>query len=81
MPCSRILHPVEDSDASVAAHLRLGQCYRNLQRIDDAVEAFAAASEIATAVGDVVGILARRIGEARVAIMRGNLPRAETHSR
>lgn len=71
------LHPVEDSDASIAAHLRLGQCYRNLHRIDDAVEAFTAASEIATAVGDMVGILRARIGEGRIAILRGNLPQAE----
>lgn len=72
------VHPVEDSDASIAAQLRLGQCYRNLNRIDDAMFAFEAASEIANAVGDIVGILRARIGEARVAIMRGNLPRAQT---
>ena len=71
------LHPVEDSDASIAAHLRLGSCYRSLHRIDDAVEAFASASEIANAVGDIVGILRARIGEARIATLRGNLPQAE----
>jgi tetratricopeptide (TPR) repeat protein len=72
------LHPVEDSDASIAAHLRLGSCYRNLHRIDDAVEAFASASEIANAVGDFVGILRARIGEAKIATVRGNLPEAAT---
>ncbi|MEX2152397.1 MAG: hypothetical protein WD825_03610 [Gemmatimonadaceae bacterium] len=71
------LHPVEDSDASIAAHLRLGQCYRNLNRIDDATDAFESASDIATAVGDMVGVLRARIGEARIAIIRGNLPKAE----
>src|SRR5688500_9291813 len=71
------LHPVEDSDASIAAHLRLGQCYRHLNRVDDAANAFSSASEIATAVGDIVGILRARIGEGRIAILRGNLPRAE----
>jgi tetratricopeptide (TPR) repeat protein len=71
------LHPVEDSDASIAAHLRLGQCYRNLLRIDAAVAAFASASEIASAVGDLVGVLRARIGEGRIAILRGNLPQAE----
>lgn len=71
------LHPVEDSDASIAAHLRLGQCYRNLNLIDDAVAAFASASEIAGTVGDVVGVLRARIGEGRIAILRGNLPQAE----
>lgn len=71
------LHPVLDSDASIAAHLRLGQCYRNLNLIDDAAEAFTSASEIATAVGDMVGILRARIGEGRIAMLRGNLPKAE----
>jgi tetratricopeptide (TPR) repeat protein len=71
------LHPVEDSDASIAAHLRLGQCYRNLNLVDDAAEAFASASEIASAVGDMVGVLRARVGEGRVAILRGNIPRAE----
>jgi tetratricopeptide (TPR) repeat protein len=72
------LHPIEDSDASVAAHLRLGQCYRYVQRIPEAVQAFASASEIATAVGDMIGVLRARVGEARIAILRGNLPQAET---
>ena len=70
------LHPVEDSDASIAAHLRLGSCYRSLNLIDDAVESFASASEIANAVGDIVGILRARIGEAKIATLRGNLPEA-----
>jgi tetratricopeptide (TPR) repeat protein len=72
------LHPVEDSDASIAAHLRLGSCYRNLNLIDDAVDAFASASDIANAVGDIVGILRARIGEAKIATLRGNLPEAAT---
>jgi tetratricopeptide (TPR) repeat protein len=70
------LHPVEDSDASIAAHLRLGSCYRNLNLIDDAIDAFASASEIANAVGDIVGTLRARIGEAKIAMLRGNLPEA-----
>lgn len=70
------LHPVEDSDASIAAHLRLGACYRSLSRMDDAVNAYASASEVANAVGDIVGILRARIGEARIDTLRGNLPRA-----
>jgi tetratricopeptide (TPR) repeat protein len=71
------LHPVDDSDAAIAAHLRLGSCYRNLNLADDATDAFANASEIATAAGDMVGVLRARIGDANVAIMRGNLPKAE----
>jgi tetratricopeptide (TPR) repeat protein len=71
------LHPAEDSDASIAAHLRLGSCYRNLNLIADAATAYTGASEIATAAGDMVGILRARIGEGQIALVRGNLPRAE----
>ena len=71
------LHPVADGDASVAAHLRLGQCYRHLHMLEDASAAFTAASEIASEIGDCVGVLRARVGEARIAIVRGNLPHAE----
>ena len=71
------LHPVADSDASVAAHLRLGQCFRSLNRVDEAAAAFMAAAEVATVVGDLVGVLRARIGEGKLAILRGNLPHAE----
>lgn len=71
------LHPVEDSDASIAAHLRLGQCYRNLHNVDDALEAFGAAASIGASTGDLVGVLRARIGEATIAVVRGNIPLAE----
>lgn len=70
------LHPVEDSDASIAAHFRLGHCYRSLHLIDEATEAFASASQIATAVGDMVSVLLARVNEAHIAVLRGNLPHA-----
>lgn len=70
-------HPIEDSDASIAAHLRLGQCFRVLNEIDKSAKAYECAHEIATAVGDIVGILRARIGEGRIAMYRGNLPHAE----
>jgi tetratricopeptide (TPR) repeat protein len=70
------LHPMEDSDASIAAHLRLGQCYRHLNRIDDATDAFETAATVATVAGDMVGVLRARIGEAQIARTHGNLPRA-----
>jgi tetratricopeptide (TPR) repeat protein len=71
------LHPVQDSDSSVAAYLRLGQCYRHLSEALPASDAFRMASEIATAANDMVGTLRARIGEAQVAIIRGNMPIAE----
>jgi tetratricopeptide (TPR) repeat protein len=71
------LHPIEDSDASIAAHLRLGQCFKNLNFLDDSAAAFASASDIANQVGDIVGVLRAHVGEARLAVIRGNLPKAE----
>jgi tetratricopeptide (TPR) repeat protein len=71
------LHPLEDGDASIAAHLRLGQCYRNMNQLDDAAEAFASASSIADGAGDMVGVLRAQVGHGIVALLRGNLPGAE----
>jgi tetratricopeptide (TPR) repeat protein len=71
------LHPFEDADASIAAHMRLGYCYRALQLLDDASEAFAAASEIATEKGDMVNVLLALVNEGHNDVLRGNLPRAE----
>jgi tetratricopeptide (TPR) repeat protein len=72
------LHPAADSDATIAAHLRLGHCYRNLHLLHDAAAAFQLAAEVAQGVGDLVGVLSARVGEGRLAIMRGNLPQAES---
>ena len=71
------LHPVSDGDASVAAHLRLGSCYRSEGMFEEASDAFESASVIASVTGDMVGILRARIGEATLAVQRGNMPRAE----
>lgn len=72
------LHPVEDGDASVAAHIRLGHCFRNLGQLEEAISAFVEASEVAHAVGDIVGMLRARIGEGIATMLKGNLPRAQT---
>lgn len=72
------LHPLEDTDASIAAHLRLGSCYRNLHQLENALATYASASKIATAAGDMVGILRARVGEAHVFVLRGDLPYAQT---
>jgi len=71
------LHPMEDTDASIAAHLRLGSCYRSMDLLDEASAAYATASEIATAAGDMLGILRARVGEAAILGRRGNYPRAQ----
>lgn len=71
------LHPVEDGDASIAAHMRLGYCYRNLQLMEEATDAFASAAAIASKAGDMVGVLLARVNEAHLTALRGNLPKAE----
>jgi tetratricopeptide (TPR) repeat protein len=72
------LHPIEDGETSIAAHLRLAGCYRNLNMMDLALHAFREASTIGTATGDMVGVLRGRLGEAQVAMFRGDLPKAES---
>ena len=71
-------HPVEESDVAIAAHLRLAYCERSLGALDDAAASYATASAIATDVDDMFGILRAEIGAAKIAMERGNLPRAET---
>lgn len=70
------LHPVEDADASISAHMRLGYCYQSMLQVDDASHAFSAASLIASSVGDLVGVVLARVNEGHIAVLRGNLPSA-----
>lgn len=70
-------HPIEDTDFAIDAHAQLGMCLRQLGDLDAAEDAYRMASTIASAVSDKVGILRGRLGEGKVAIARGNLPRAE----
>lgn len=70
-------HPVEDSDLAVAAHLQLAFCLRTLGDLDASAEIYTRASELALAANDLLGVLRGRLGDARIAIARGNLPEAE----
>jgi tetratricopeptide (TPR) repeat protein len=70
-------HPVEESDIATAAHLQLAACLRVSGNLGAAAEAYSVAGDIAQATDDIVGVLRARIGDARIAIQRGNLPRAE----
>lgn len=70
-------HPVEDSDLAVAAHLQLAFCLRTLGDLDSAAVSYRQASRIAYAANDMIGILRARLGDAKIAIGRGNLPEAE----
>jgi tetratricopeptide (TPR) repeat protein len=69
-------HPMEESDIAVTAHLQLGVCLRTSGNRAAASEAYRVAGEIANAANDIVGVLRARIGDAKIAIERGNLPRA-----
>jgi tetratricopeptide (TPR) repeat protein len=70
-------HPVDESDVVVSAHLRLAFCHRSLGALDEASESYATASAIANDSDDMFGILRAQIGSAKIAIERGNMPRAE----
>jgi tetratricopeptide (TPR) repeat protein len=71
-------HPVEESDIATTAHLQLAACLRIMgNRSAAAAEAYAMASQIAEAANDMVGVLRARLGDAMIAMERGNLPRAE----
>jgi tetratricopeptide (TPR) repeat protein len=70
-------HPVEESDIAVAAHLELAKCLRLSGNLGAAAGAYRMAGEIAQASDDIVGVLEARMGDAKLAIERGNLPRAE----
>lgn len=71
------VHPVEEADVAIAAHLRLGYCLRSMGALDEAARSYDAASAIAHDVDDMFGILRAQIGAAKIAIARGNLPMAE----
>src|SRR5439155_7966970 len=71
-------HPIDDGDVAVSAHIRLAYCLLNAGELDEAAATYGQAERVANAVGDVMGVLRARIGEARVATERGNMPRAES---
>ena len=70
--------PLEDADTVIAAHLRLGFCLRQVGEISESAEAYGVASQLAERVGDMMGVLRARIGDAKIAMLRGNIPRAES---
>ena len=69
--------PLEDSDTVIAAHLRLGFCLRQIGEVDQSSAAYGIAGRLSEQTGDMMGVLRARIGDAKIALLRGNLPRAE----
>ena len=70
-------HPIEEADSVIDANMQYGYCSRMLGRWDEAALAYKQAGEIAVAVGDIVKVLRARVADAKLAIDRGNLPKAE----
>ena len=73
------VHPIDESDVAITAHIRLAFSLRELGQIDRSASAYDDASVLAQSVGDMVGVLRAQIGRARIAVTRGNLPDAERH--
>ncbi|HEX5972209.1 MAG TPA: hypothetical protein VFY85_09800 [Gemmatimonadaceae bacterium] len=72
------VHPVEESDVAVTAHLRRAYCERSLGDLDAAATSYATASQIADSSADMFGVLRAQIGAATIAKTRGNIPQAES---
>lgn len=72
------VHPVDDADVAVNALLRRGHCLRQLGDLAGASTTFAAAADVASRAGDMIGQLRARIGEAKVLSAKGNLPGADS---
>ena len=71
------VHPLEESDVAINAHIRLAYALRELGQLDLSGAACDDASALAQRVGDMVGALRAQIGRARIAVTKGNLPAAE----
>ncbi len=71
------VHPAQESDAAISAHLRKGYCLRTVGDFEEALAAYETAEAVASEAGDMMNVLRSRIGCAKIAVARGNLPRAE----
>ncbi len=71
-------HPAIEPDMSIDATMRLGFCLRTLGDFTRAELAYTQARHLATAIGDIAKTLHARVGDAKVALARGNLPLAES---
>ncbi len=72
------IHPVEDADLAIAAHLQLAFSLRIIGEYDAAVTAYERCSALADEANDLLGVLRGRLGVAKIVAVRGNLPRAES---
>jgi tetratricopeptide (TPR) repeat protein len=71
------VHPLEDTDVAIDANMRLGFCCRMVGNLEGAAAGYGRAGQIGASVGDMMAVLHARIGDAKLAMARGNLPGAE----
>ena len=71
------VHPVEEADVAITAHLRHAYCKRSLGELEQAAISYSSASQVADSVSDLFGVLRAQIGAATIAKAKGNLPEAE----
>lgn len=69
--------PIAEADTSFAANIRLGECYQNLGQHTDARATLRIAEDIATTMGDMVGILRARLEQAKVDLVEGKYRQAD----
>ncbi len=70
--------PRADADLVVTALIRLAVCYKNIGDLDPAARSYDRASVVALEAGDMIGVLNARLGDATIAMARGNMPKAES---
>lgn len=70
-------HPAEDADVAIDASMQLAVCLRRLGDLEASAAAYAQAGTAAEAAGDLMKVLLAQAGDAKIAVARGNLPRAE----
>lgn len=71
------IDPVAEADSSLAAHIRLGECYHNLGQHTDARATLRLAEDIATTAGDMIGVLRARLEQAKVDLVEGKYTQAD----
>lgn len=71
------VHPLEDTDVAIDANMRFGFCCRMVGNWEGAASGYGRAGQIGASVGDMMAVLHARIGDAKLAWARGNLPVAE----
>lgn len=68
---------IADAHVVVSAHMYMGACLRVLTHWREATEAYKIAGRLAKAIGDQESVIRSEIATAKLAIDRGNLPKAE----